>query len=446
MAKFVKEQIPIDPDAHISIIKTSASNNWYLQYNKPGRGKGRQRRESLKTASTKEAKARAARFANRFISGQFPHRPSRLATFGDVAAQRLERLHQNRTRKTARVYAGHYKALAAALPQGDKTPLVSLTTSLLEKVEKALREGGVSIPSTREGKPARKSKPRKPKGVREVMKACRGLIRFALARELIDRDPAAAYALPRGASDEIIIFSADELGKIFGDPRPGMSDTWRFMTHCALRIDEFCWLTKSDVITDEGGTPVSILIRKKVLRETQERWSPKAGHERVIPLTAEAKDIAKRQMNSDASQWLFQAPATSKSPVAKWTADRLRDQFTARLRACHITHGTPHVLRHTFASFLAKAMPLPVLQRFLGHNDVQTTMRYVHVDARDIAAALGTCDVSRLTHTLDGKNKLTNAMNASADDTIVPTNVHAKPQGQGKSSNDDPSATPPSAA
>lgn len=445
MAKFVRERIEVDPDAHICLIKTAASDSWYIQYNMPGGGKGRQRRESLKTANLKQARHLAARFANEFVAGKVSHRRARLTNFAEAVQRRLERLKQSRTNKTVRVYVGHFRALAAALPQGNKTPLISLTTAVLEKVEKALREGGVTIPSATEGKPPRIAKPRKPKGVREVMKACRGLIRFALARELIDRDPAPAYVLPRGPSDHIIIFSADELRQIFGDPRPGMADTWRFMTHCALRIDEFCWLVKSDVVSDEDGNPVSIRISKKVLRETEERWSPKAGHERVIPLTAEAKKIAQHQMKSDTSQWLFQAPATSKSPVTRWTADRLRDQFTARLRACHITHGTPHVLRHTFASFLAKSMPLPVLQRFLGHNDVQTTMGYVHVDARDIAAALGTCDVNRLTDTLDAKRSASNTNKSVADNPVSASTTHTNPDDKGTSASHDPPADPPSA-
>jgi integrase len=444
MGKFVQEQICIDPDARIYLIKTTASDNWYVQYNEPGRGKGRQRRKSLKTTNVKHARKLAARFANQFIAGQVPHRRSRLTSFGEVVHQRLDRLHQTRTKETVKVYAGHYRALAAALPQGDKTPLVSLSTALLEKVEKALREGGVPMPSAKGG-PARKAQPRKPKGVREVMKACRGLIKFALARELIDRDPAAAYVLPRGASDEIVIFSASELGQIFDDPRPQMADTWRFMTYCALRIDEFCWLTKTDIVRDERGEPVSALIRKKVLPETQERWTPKAGHERVIPLTAQAKAIVTGKVAESITPWLFEAPANAKGLVGKWTPDRLRDHLKVCLKASGINHGSPHVLRHTFASFLAKTMPLPVLQRFLGHNDIQTTMKYVHVDARDIAAALGTCDIGRLTETLDANKASTTAASHISNTTGAASETKSDESKPDAGTSNDPGLARPAA-
>lgn len=39
-----------------------------------------------------------------------------------------------------------------------------------------------------------------------------------------------------------------------------------------------------------------------------------------------------------------------------------------------------HCLRHTFGTVMAKRVPLPVLQKLMGHADVKTTLRYVDVD------------------------------------------------------------------
>ena len=50
-----------------------------------------------------------------------------------------------------------------------------------------------------------------------------------------------------------------------------------------------------------------------------------------------------------------------------------------------------HCLRHTFGTVMARRVPLPVLQKLMGHADVQTTMRYVDVnedDKRDAIAAV----------------------------------------------------------
>jgi hypothetical protein len=117
-------------------------------------------------------------------------------------------------------------------------------------------------------------------------------------------------------------------------------------------------------VRDERAEPVSVLIRKKLSPETQERWAPKAGHERVIPLTAEAKAIVMGKVAESTTPWLFEARANAKGLVGKWTPDRLRDHFKVCLKASGIDQGSPHVLRHTFASFLAKTMPLPCCTLF----------------------------------------------------------------------------------
>ncbi|ALL00414.1 Site-specific recombinase XerD [Pyrodictium delaneyi] len=48
----------------------------------------------------------------------------------------------------------------------------------------------------------------------------------------------------------------------------------------------------------------------------------------------------------------------------------------------------PHVLRHTFATeALRRGVPLPVVQRLLGHHDIKVTQIYLHLLDEDIRAA-----------------------------------------------------------
>ena len=47
-------------------------------------------------------------------------------------------------------------------------------------------------------------------------------------------------------------------------------------------------------------------------------------------------------------------------------------------------------LRHTIASQAAmQGIPLPVVASLLGHDQVQMTLRHVHVSDRDVEAAAG---------------------------------------------------------
>lgn len=50
---------------------------------------------------------------------------------------------------------------------------------------------------------------------------------------------------------------------------------------------------------------------------------------------------------------------------------------------------TPHILRHSFASMMIKAnVPLPYLQKLLGHADLRVTSLYIHQDMQELRDAV----------------------------------------------------------
>jgi integrase len=52
-----------------------------------------------------------------------------------------------------------------------------------------------------------------------------------------------------------------------------------------------------------------------------------------------------------------------------------------------------HEVRHTFGTVMARKVPLPVLQKLMGHEDIDTTVRYIDTNEDDkvdaIAAVFG---------------------------------------------------------
>jgi integrase len=411
----------IDEDHRIKAIKTAQSAYWYVRYNVPGIG---QRKQSLKTRSKKQAGISGSTFARRLLSGESAAKSLPRITIEAAATARCARLRaQGRKEVSVRFCQRVFSKLHSFMQTRGVVHLDELTEVHLEAFESKLRESGIAVPAATsplastekvDGEKAdgrrvnRKPRPMKPRSIRDIMKAVRGLIRFALRRGMLAKDPAGAYELPRGESAEAQTFPAETLALLYADPDPELAEIWRFLTHTCLRSSEFCWLMKTDVDFNDEGLPKALQIRPKVCPQSQEAWEPKHGRSRIVFLTEEAAAIVARRLAvvsaasaASAVPWLFQAADTAGAQRGKWEGHRLLRKLNERLKAAGLGRGKLHTFRHTGASFLANhstsPMPLPQLQRFLGHARITTTEIYLHVRAEEVGEALRRVDFTRLT-------------------------------------------------
>ena len=136
-----------------------------------------------------------------------------------------------------------------------------------------------------------------------------------------------------------------------------------------LRKSDILSLSHDDIIEIEG-TPY---IYKKI-RKTQ-RWHK-------VPLS----DLA--------YQILQQLEKDSKEPggyfFSQLSSHHLNKHLKVWLAACHITckHFTFHCLRHTCASLLlAQGTDLYTISTLLGHRNINTTQRYMHISEKKLANA-----------------------------------------------------------
>lgn len=138
--------------------------------------------------------------------------------------------------------------------------------------------------------------------------------------------------------------------------QPALSDWILVAVHTGLRAGEMAALQWQHV---QGG-------RLTVPAETA-----KSGRSRVLPLTPDALAAIARQ---------------TKRSMFVWSHDDgqpLKDVRGSLERACQIAgieRITPHVLRHTCASWQVQAgVPLYTVQKWLGHSTLKMTERYAHL-------------------------------------------------------------------
>lgn len=132
-----------------------------------------------------------------------------------------------------------------------------------------------------------------------------------------------------------------------------------------LRVTEVCALQLSDI--ESAPDRMCLKVRQG-----------KGGQDRYTLLSPRLLDTLRRYWCDRRPRlWLF--PNTSGSgPINATTAQRIYG--AARDAAGIAPEGGIHTLRHAFATHLLEAgVDLPTIQRLLGHGQISTTMRYLHL-------------------------------------------------------------------
>ena len=105
---------------------------------------------------------------------------------------------------------------------------------------------------------------------------------------------------------------------------------------------------------------------------------------RTVFLSPKAKAIIERQPRPD-SPWVFPSPVNREKPRSAESVERL---WTMARKQARIEDVRLHDLRHSVASqAVLKGVPLPVVARLLGHSQVSMTLRYAHVEDKEVEAA-----------------------------------------------------------
>jgi len=157
--------------------------------------------------------------------------------------------------------------------------------------------------------------------------------------------------------------------------------------HTGLRVSELVGLDVSHVATARG--PRQALDLPAGLA--------KGGSGRIIPLNQVARDAVTDLLDFNRLRGFSVAPDAPL--LVNRHHRRLSDRYVQRLmqtlreRADLDIHATPHTLRHTFASQIARRHGnLRAVQTLLGHRRLATVEIYTHVDREELAEAVASLE------------------------------------------------------
>ena len=108
---------------------------------------------------------------------------------------------------------------------------------------------------------------------------------------------------------------------------------------------------------------------------------PKSHRMRPIPLNHILKENLQKYHEPEGFLLNSDIPENERKSLIRYD---FKNSFKTTKKKADLEWVTPHILRHTFASQLAKAgVSLYKIQQWLGHSDPKTTMIYAHLQAQD---------------------------------------------------------------
>ena len=124
-----------------------------------------------------------------------------------------------------------------------------------------------------------------------------------------------------------------------------------------------------------------LTVRHSFCEYTQGLTSPKSNRERHVPLADDLHNVLYQRRTS--TGYVFTNGRGRPFPQYSHYLALRKVQERAGLRKIGW-----HTLRHTFATRLAAKVSLRTVQELLGHSTITMTMRYSHVSAPDLRAAI----------------------------------------------------------
>lgn len=206
------------------------------------------------------------------------------------------------------------------------------------------------------------------------LSALRSFYRFALARGMVQRDPAHGVTGPKKAKVLPQFVKEKEMDQLL-DEMHWQEDDYKDVRARTIIITFYTTGIRLSELTGLDDAMVDFI-------NCELKVTGKRNKQRIIPFGEELKESLRRYMDiRDNTFGVRQTTALFVSDKGKrMTSPQVRDIVKARLaQVSTLKKRSPHVLRHTFATtMLNHDAGLESVKKLLGHESLTTTEIYTH--------------------------------------------------------------------
>jgi len=369
----------VAPSGHVFRVERQRGVVWYAKYRLPD---GRQVQKKVGPVWTDRGRPAAGYFTKRLAEAwlddvlaqarraELPGMVRTGATLADAAAEWLRYVEHDRACKPSTLTDYRHTAGRIVGDLGAER-LEDVTPEMLERWKATLTVSN--------------------RTVAKYLVILHGIFRRAMKVWGLPRNPAASVERPRfRVSDDLDAFSPEDVWALVR-AAASKQDACMFLTAAftGLRMGELLALEWRDI--DFAGDAIRVRRSYNVHGGV---GSPKSGKVRSVPMVP---DVAE-QLAALAGREDFVEPEELVFPGALGRfqdASSVRVRYRAALERAELRLLRFHDLRHTFGTLAVRRAEVPAVQAWMGHSDIQTTMRYVHHrdrggEARLLAEAFAT--------------------------------------------------------